>query len=119
MIRLVIFFLFILNLMSCSNNCENTVYEIMHSLDRNYKAIIYLRRCDVTPELSTHLLIQPMTDKFRKQSGNIVIMQGTPVETEPTVEWLSNTEITISFNNPSKIYKKESKYLNIKINYSF
>ena len=105
--------------------CNNVVLAQYLSPNNKLKAVTFQRDCGATTSFSTQVSILSSTDTLGNESGNIFIADtnhdaapiGQGGGPEVQINWLSDSHLQIQKHNLARIFRAETKYEGIKIEY--
>lgn len=87
--------------------CENEIFKEVNSPDLEFKAVIFQRDCGATTGFSTQVSVMPISETLPNESGNVLIIEGHPNDTQLEINWVSNSELNILKNLNGSEYKAE------------
>ncbi len=110
---------------SLPDMCNNVVLAQYLSPNNKLKAVTFQRDCGATTSFSTQVSIISSTDALKNESGNIFIADtnhdaapiGQGGGPEVQINWLSDSHLQIQKHNLARIFRAETKYEGIKIEY--
>ena len=106
--------LFVITLMlsGCKEESNNSIIKSIESPDEKYVACLFTRDLGATTKISYQLSILKNGEKLSNNKGNIFISYDAF-----DMEWNKADELTVKRNEGIDIFKQETEYSGIKINY--
>ena len=98
--------------------CANTVYQVIESPDKTYKAVLFERNCGATTGFSTQVSVVPIDFSLPEEEGNVFIVDGHPDNSGLKLNWRSGTQLTINNADP-QAFKAEERMDSVTIEYEF
>jgi hypothetical protein len=94
--------------------CENAPIIDIPSPDKRLAAWVFVRDCGATTAKAVHVSVRPASAGLPRDPGNTLI-----IEQEATVvaEWVSPTQLLISYEPLGEIFKKESHVGEVAVSY--
>jgi hypothetical protein len=94
--------------------CEEKVKTESFSNNEKYAATVSLRGCGATTNDSTAVNIRHKSESFAHSEGLVFIIER---DNYVRVKWLKDDHLSIEYYPIDKIFKKETKWNDIKISY--
>jgi hypothetical protein len=94
---------------ACDPLCGNEVLSWVVAPDGKTEAVVFRRDCGATTSYSEQVSVVPRGSSFPTGGGNIFVSDDesrTPGGVAVKVEWLSPTDLEITYDGRARIYKK-------------
>ncbi len=90
--------------------CGNQVFQEIYSPDSQYKVVIFQRDCGATTGFSTQLSILKAEEELSNTSGNILVLDGHPKQTQIQVDWQNARSVDITYADGYKVHHSKNTF---------
>ena len=99
--------------------CKNQILSQSVIPNSNKKIVVFSRDCGATTSKSTQISILNLSSELKNGSGNIFIADSnhSQKELKVIINIVGSKKIKIIYSKNARVFKKEPKYQDIKIEY--